>query len=209
MSLRILNPEKVLPILKGTVKHFPGIKRFLPKRTGGTIECRYCYSVWMRHLKHFAAFKEGIPSVVAELGPGDSLGTGLAALLSGCEKLYALDVVHYRDVEKNSVRVFDGLVELFSRRAPIPGSSEYPNVRPGIDSYDFPRDILTDERLRKSLDRDRIISIRNELSEGGKSWKSMIHVHIPWNGVEVIREGSVDFIYSQAVLEHVEVRWSP
>ena len=37
----------------------------------------------------------GVPAVIAELGPGNSLGVGLAGLISGAEKYYGLDVVKY------------------------------------------------------------------------------------------------------------------
>ena len=53
---------------------------------------------------------------VAELGPGDSLGTGIAALLSGVEKYYALDVKPYFNNAIN-LEMFDRLLELFQRRA--------------------------------------------------------------------------------------------
>jgi len=56
------------------------------------------YSLWLRHVVtayQNGAFHTGPPSVVVELGPGKSLGTGLAALLSGAEKFCAFDVVQY------------------------------------------------------------------------------------------------------------------
>lgn len=42
------------------------------------------------------AYKNGLPvhpDTVAGLGPGDSLGFGLAALISGADKYFAFDVV--------------------------------------------------------------------------------------------------------------------
>ena len=70
-----------------------GIASYLPEYdhtgvTGGTESARYCYSVWLRHLclAQSADPRLGVPRVVAELGPGDSIGIGLAALLSGVEK---------------------------------------------------------------------------------------------------------------------------
>jgi hypothetical protein len=68
------------PLLKGIATHLPGTNRVLPSRgTGGTTSARYCCSVWLRHIS--CAHENGLstrPEVVAELGPGDSLGIGLA-----------------------------------------------------------------------------------------------------------------------------------
>jgi len=93
-----MRKEKIIPIAKGLVYHIPFVNRLKSLRTGGTIESRYCYSVWLRHLKILNTFCKGIPKKIAELGPGDSLGIGFAALLSGCQNLIALDVIKYWDV---------------------------------------------------------------------------------------------------------------
>ena len=45
---------------------------------GKTQNARYCYSVWMRHLVSACA-TGGVPKVVAEIGPGRSVGCGIAA----------------------------------------------------------------------------------------------------------------------------------
>ena len=79
--------------LAGLATYVPGYEYLEP--TGGTSSARYCYSVWLRHL--VMAYDSGLlqrpPATVAELGPGDSIGIGLAALLSGARKYHALDVV--------------------------------------------------------------------------------------------------------------------
>ncbi len=58
----------------------------------------------------------GFPDSVAELGPGTGLGVGLCALLSGCKKYLALDVVQHTD-QAQSERVLDELLEMFKSRA--------------------------------------------------------------------------------------------
>jgi hypothetical protein len=57
-----------------------------------------------------------MPQTLAEPGPGDSLGVGLAALLSGISNYYALDIVRFSSPERNS-KVFEELVSLFKARA--------------------------------------------------------------------------------------------
>jgi len=104
---------KIRPLIFGIASYFPVINRYGAKGTGGTDSARYCYSVWLRHL--VMAKRNGLgpfPRVVAELGPGDSLGIGLAALLSGCDRYFALDVVDHANARSN-LEIFDELVELF------------------------------------------------------------------------------------------------
>lgn len=198
-----MNNEKIMPLIKGLIKHLPYIKNILVNRTGGTIESRYCYSVWMRHLRNLGTVDSKLPCVVAELGPGDSLGIGLAALLSGCKKLYAFDIVKYWDSERNLI-IFDELVELFKNRADIPNQSEYPLVEPVLDDYNFPSDLLSENWLKDTLLENRIKLIRKEITDVQNPNNNFIQVQIPWHDAEVLEKNSVDFIYSQAVLQHVE-----
>jgi len=82
---------KLKQLIFGMATFVPGIYQLRAKGTGGTDSARYCYSVWLRHL--VMAKRNGLnpyPRIVAELGPGDSLGIGLAALISGCDKYFAL-----------------------------------------------------------------------------------------------------------------------
>jgi hypothetical protein len=139
---------------------------------------------------------------VAELGPGDSIGIGVAALLCGAEKYYALDLVRYSDLRR-TLAMFDELVRLYATREPVPGGGEFPALKPVLDSDAFPRQILDDATLRAALDPDRVARIRAAISHVGHT-PTMIIYHAPWNDPAVIQPGSVDFIFSQAVLEHVD-----
>lgn len=207
--LKSLSPdnEKLFPIAKGVVKSLPGMSLLLQKNTGGTIDSRYCYNIWLRHLVKAQQVKEApfLPATVAEIGPGDSLGIGLAALLSGVEQYYALDVIKYWDIERNLL-IFDALVELFKEKAAIPDEKEYPFVKPLLGDYAFPSYILTEQILEKALDEDRLKAIRWELENlYNPDFKHQyIHCLIPWYDAEIIKESSVDMILSQAVLEHIE-----
>ncbi|HLN55286.1 MAG TPA: hypothetical protein VK207_04790 [Bacteroidales bacterium] len=196
--------EKQMLIAKGTFKHLPGIKKLLPShKTAGTIESRYCYTVWLRHLKSWGKVNSGIPLKVAELGPGDSLGTGFAALLSGSMQMYAFDVEKYWDNERN-VRVFNELVELFHQRADLPDHTAYPKVRPAPSDFGFPGNILTNDVLKASLDPARIEAIRHEIMNIDSETNTFIKYKIPWHDPEILDPGSIDFIYSQAVLECID-----
>jgi SAM-dependent methyltransferase len=197
--------EKFIPLIKGAIFHLPGVKSLFKKSTGGSDNSRYCYSVWLRHLvklNQFCNLKENFPSVIAELGPGDSLGVGLAALLSGCKKYYGLDVIKYWDIERN-LKIFDELVELFRKRASIPDNHAFPSVRPVLENFDFPDHILTDEMLKDSLADERIALIRKEIANIEIRKNKYVFYKIPWFSTAVIENQSVDLIISQSVLGYV------
>lgn len=187
-------------VLSGIATHVPmGMRRFGRRGTGGSISARYCYSVWLRHLVHAEAKGLNVaPTVIAELGPGDSLGVGLCALLCGAEQYFAFDVVKFASLERN-LSILDGLVDLLSSRAAIPGPEEFPEAKPALEDYAFPSHILTEERLGPALDARRVQLIRDALL----SATGMIQYRAPWYSGEVIDRGTVDVIFSQAVLEHV------
>ena len=197
-------------LLKGIVKSIPGIEYIynFHKNTGGSCNARYCYAVWLTHLSY--AFQNGtknIPKNVVELGPGDSLGTGIAALITGAEKYYALDIVRYSNA-KESLKVFDELILLFKNKSPIPGPKEFPLMRPLLNSYDFPANLFNANKLAYLLQDERINRIRSSIKtidivkEQGTN--KMISFIVPWLGNNIIEENSIDMIFSQAVLQHID-----
>lgn len=194
---------KLKQLAYGVATFLPGVSQLRAKGTGGTDSARYCYSVWLRHL--VMAKKNGLdtyPKIVAELGPGDSIGIGLAALISGCDEYFAFDVVEHASIETN-LAIFDELVRLFENKTPIPGDDEWPRVKPRLEDYGFPSDILDDDRLHEALEASRLERIRNSIRDFRRE-DSVISYKVPWYDADVIKEGSIDLIYSQAVLEHVD-----
>jgi ubiquinone/menaquinone biosynthesis C-methylase UbiE len=185
-----------------------GFKSYTPSGvsvhpTGGTDSARYCYTVWLRHLS--ILYKNGflqVPNTIAELGPGDSIGTGLAGLLSGSKKFYALDVAEHTNIEKN-ISIFDELVTLFANHSVLPDDNEFPRVFPRLTSYNFPSEIFANNSIEKFLDKSRLQYLRNEIINMKKQ-KHSIQYMCPWNDPKIIENNSVDVVFSQAVLEHVE-----
>jgi len=191
-------------IVKGALTFIPGIRRVLPqKRTGGTNSAKYCYEVWLKHL--VMLWENGmhsIPNTIAELGPGDSLGIGLAAMLSGVNNYYALDAVKYANNNFN-LKILDELILLFQTRAARPAKG-WPDYDSYLDDKLFPSHILTDDVLNASLSQKRIALIQNALTNPDSSNKEIIIKYMaPWSDESVINKESVDLIISHSVLEHV------
>lgn len=186
----------------GVLSFLPGLSAIGSRGTGGSGSALYCYAVWLRHLK--LAHDHGmraVPRVVAELGPGDSIGVGLAALLSGASRYVALDAVTHADV-KGNLAVFDELVELFRARAPIPGRDAFPEQPVFFDDHAFPGSVLRQEDLRHALMPDRIQRLRRIVA-GEEIDRNLIDYRAPAGALEPGDAGTVDLLVTNAVLEHV------
>lgn len=186
----------------GMATYVPGLRNLTGRKTGGTVSARYCYSVWLRHLAmlHGSALPTKFDTM-AELGPGDSLGIGLAAILSGTERCLALDAVRYADSLRN-LQIFEDLIALFRDRAPIPDDAEFPLVQPLLPSYAFPADVLTSVRLDAALNPKRLELIRTFIDSPAATARAdapLCYV-APWEP-GAIPEASVDLVLSQTVLE--------
>jgi hypothetical protein len=188
-----------IALFRGLLTFAPGADTLYKRltHTGGTDSGRYCYAVWLRHL--VAGFDNRLcqthPRTVAELGPGDSLGIGIAALLSGAEVYYGLDLLPLANSARN-LAVFDELLELYRARAPIPTCDEFPEVRPALSNYAFPVQLVQFQEKRVQAIR---ASIENPFRRD-----SLIRYVSPWSDADLVQDGLVELILSQAVLEHVD-----
>ena len=190
-------------LLIGAATYIPGLRNFTGRKTGGTVSARYCYTVWLRHL--CMLHRHDLPTrfeTVAELGPGDSLGAGLAALLSGAERYVALDAVRYADSAHN-LQILEELIALFRTRTPIPDQVEFPLVQPPLSSYVFP-DFLTSARLDAALSSARLDLIRAAVADPVTSLGDgrSVCYNAPWT-VGMIGDAAVDLVFSQGVLQFV------
>jgi hypothetical protein len=138
-----------------------------------------------------------MPLVVAELGPGSSIGVGIAALLAGARRYYALDLVDFTN-PKLDVVVFDQLASFFRCRAPIPASGAHSCRFPDLDNYEWP-DWLDLGPSRQW--EERVAAIREDVVARSERFVKIV---APWMDRAIMEEGSVDWIVSQSVLEHVD-----
>ena len=185
---------------KGQLHRLPGYAAaagLLRRARRRNASARYCYSVWLRHL--VAAHENGMTpnlDVVMEVGPGDSIGAGLAALLSGAERYVVVDWVRYTDVAGN-LGVFEELLDLFGRRAPIPNDEEFPDVYPKLQDYGFPY------RLLAAPEDSKVRRVKEALARADSN-ESCIRYFAPYVQDEVVVPGGADILFSQAVMEHVD-----
>jgi SAM-dependent methyltransferase len=194
-------PRWKLPhLVKGTLTWIPILDAWRKRHASaaGPESPTYCYAVWLRHLVllHACGFQINVARV-GELGPGNSLGTGLASLLTGARYYVGLDVLPF-STKANLARIFADLVQKFSRKEPIPDDVDLPQVRPKLDSYQFPNHLI-----RWSDFSDRVEQIRGNLTMGINRGQ-LLHYHAPWTSLNGVATSSLDLVYSQSVLEHVD-----
>jgi len=196
---------EILPVIKGALTYVPIL--YDPRRfdSTGIVAARYCYSVWLRHL--VSLHRRGIDcdtTVVAELGPGPSLGVCIAAVLTGTERALALDLVDFARSAHN-LQIATEILDLLMNRAAIPDDREFPGMYPKLDDYRFPNDMLSDARMRVALAKSRVRQIMRSLDPSNEpSDTDMVEYRAPWYTDDVVRVGSVGLVISQAVLEHVD-----
>lgn len=193
---------RVKPVIKGALTFIPGMGSIGRGAGGETSSAAYCYGVWLKHVTTlWQSGMRSIPKTLAELGPGSSLGTGLAAMLSGVDHYCALDVVQHSTIDK-TLRVFDELVALFRRRAPRP-TKGWPDFDPLLDADLFPSCVLDASRLASALAPGRIERIRRAVTGASRTGDVSIRYIAPWTAADVIPEASVDLVLSHAVLGEV------
>src|SRR5260221_5211869 len=130
------------------------------------VSAEFSYSLFLRHYVLRSQFRPPrFGEAVAELGPGSSLGFGMAALIAGASRYRAYDLTAHFDTATN-LAVFDALVALFAARAPIPHEGEFSRIFPFLDDYSFPAS-LTDEWLRAALAAKRLPASRQDIEAGG------------------------------------------
>ena len=199
--LKRLLPRGTWNVARGLQTYLPGTNRHW-RRTGGTNRSPYCYEVFLKHLTLcYEAGMRRIPDSIAEIGPGDSIGIGLAALIVGSTRYHALDVVPY-SLSGDNERILSELVQYFGERRPNP-SWGWPNYDHMMDDRFFPSRILNHRLLGKSMHPGRLQKIEAAL-RGAPSDPIRVAYHCPWTSSDAIEPESVDWLYSQSVMEHVD-----
>lgn len=190
--------------LAGLASALPG-RRLAGKERDRPGSARYCYSVWLRHL--VIARRSGlVPDIgtVWEIGPGGSLGVGLAALLSGAESCVAVDAFPQTAPEEN-LPVLEEIADLLSRRAPVPDDDEFPGLQPQLRSYAFPAGLVDEGVLNPDAGIAALPAIRDSLLHPTMDDPRMIRIVArPELRSDAGIRGEASLILSQATLQHVD-----
>lgn len=200
MELSFAN--KLLQVGKGLATYIVPSDWYLSRagRGGSTNDARYCYCVWLRHLRTLEKFGwNPVQKRICELGPGNSIGVGIAALLSGAESYTGLDAVPYSTVgqKEQITKMINDLTELFQERSPIPEPKQYPQIVPQLEDYSFPSWILAELNLAAT---------KTSLIEGldAPECNHPLKYLAPYQHIDLSGySGSFDAIFSQAVFEHI------
>jgi hypothetical protein len=199
----MLGDMRLAPFARGLLTFIPALNDLVPGKSGGhTDSAQYCYGVWMKHLTLLRAHGlTTIPDTVAELGPGESLGVGICALLSGANHYVGLDVIAHSNPLRNQL-IFKELAAMFRERAPNKDKG-WPEFGSFLDERQFPSHILTEAVLRASLESERLAAIDLAVAVPSKGAAITAEYKAPWFDPMVIEERTVDLVISHSVLEHV------
>jgi SAM-dependent methyltransferase len=184
----------------GIVTFVPGLWRLAERATGGSNSARYCYEIWLRHL--YFGGELGLdtnPKVVAEIGPGDSLGTGIAALLSGASTYVAFDAVEYAATDRDQEMV-EVIRALFAEPAAVPITVGGMHVADDVS----PRDVIGAARVKAAAADDRARDVRSALGGDGHNASGLRLVYSAGSGAKFEGDADADVLFSQAVMEHVD-----
>jgi hypothetical protein len=192
-------------LVKGMLTFIPGVQRafFDPSAGGGTGSASYCYGVWLKHLTLLReAGMLDMPRMVLELGPGSSIGTGVATLLSGAERYVAIDAVQHMRPD-TSIFVMRELAQLFRARAPRP-TAGYPPIDHLLDKRLFPSHILDDALLDRTLDEERLERIDHAVRAVALGQPDPMIEYSTWSSLRPVADAEADLLFSHVVMNQVE-----
>ena len=206
MALGMFVQGRLGPYMTGFLSLVPPVymaykKRDFRRRSARGAQAAFCYNSFLRHLIHLreSGFGRRI-SIIAEVGPGASIGVGLAALIFGAKRYYAFDKVAFADLDC-SLSLFDELVGMFRSQMPLATEDVFPETRIPIKSPEFPAHLCLLGNLAASLADNRLSRIRQSLVRGTNDFVSYV---APWTSVTRDDVEPIHLLMAHDVMEHVD-----
>lgn len=198
-AIRLL---KAHALAKGAVSYVPG-SYSLFRANRGFARAEYFYGVWLKHLTLLdEATNCGVPQSIAELGPGDTIGVGIAALLSGARRYIGVDTKPFAS-RANNAAMADQLISMFKAREPFHPSG-LPDFTHLLDERSFPSRLLSEQKLAESLATERLGELDRSIRAAFNDEPTdMISYCAPMSEEAAVAKNSVDVVISHSVLEHV------
>ena len=169
----------------------PPLAEVMGRRNYPRVGADYYYRVWLSHVcmaDHFGCWEA--PETVLEIGPGNSLGVGLAALLTGVRQYLAYDrnaLLH----PPTNPQLLTEIAQLYQRKADFAESGS------GLLYTAFPHPLFSAERLACFLSPQW----RQQLVDALEHRNELIRYY---NDPAAVAARSVDYLFSHSVLEHVD-----
>jgi SAM-dependent methyltransferase len=134
---------KVKKLLRGLISYVPVLKEIIPKTgTQGSNDPQHCLRTFEKHRDLLTDNGFGFPvACMGELGPGDSFGVGIAALLNGSEKYFGLDAIAHTNIEFN-ISIFEDLIKLYEAKNIIFSETQKHKIKLSIEQLNSPDSML-------------------------------------------------------------------
>lgn len=202
--------SEVLPILKGLarpmVKPLRSIARRLGPLEGGAVrwgnsrDAEYFYGVWVKHLALLRrAGLERAPGAVAEFGPGDTLGAGLSALLTGARKYAGFDVRDFT-TEPGNLLMLERLLPLVAADAPRRPQRGWPALEQVLGEDLRPSRLRFPGQPQPAELGERAQAIRAALRDVSQP-RGVVRVIAPWHALPAPEE-EFDVVFSHSALQY-------
>ena len=175
-------------IAKGILTYVPLLRAWRSRfaLSGGTDSADYCYRVWIRHLSRLTDHGFKLQGAhIGELGPGDSIATGLAALLCGGGRYTGLDAIPYFATVDLEAMLND-IAEMLESRTPMARLDRYP-----VEAIDWSRLPENREDLRAGI-------------RAGVNNCERLRYQAPWTSPDVIEREALDLVFSEGVLQCID-----
>lgn len=99
--------------IRAIISYIPLIKNILRKSGTSPLRGSYYYDIYKLHKERLVQSAFKFPgNFIGEIGPGDTLGVGICAILDGFKQYFALDIIHHSNSVKN-IEALNEIIKLF------------------------------------------------------------------------------------------------